>query len=135
VAFIGQAMNYILTSIPADNGYTQYGVLFGSGTTEPTVDDYCLESPLINGLSVSKSSLTEKLGDSEDLFYITYTITNTSDADVAISEMGVFGSVYYGSKSTQGHPVLMDRTVLSQPITIQPNCAGTVTYKVTLKHE
>lgn len=56
-----------------------------------------------------------------------YTVRSTSEEEINIYEIGCFALVKSGSY----YPVLIERTVLSDPITIAPGEVKLVTYKVT----
>ena len=131
---IGYAMRKALSGVPTNTGNGNAGVVFGTGTTPPTVDDYTLENPLTDGVSFSASGVSKTLSDSKDKFFATYTITNTSNAEIAVSEIGVIGCVAYGTSSGALYPTLMERTVI-KPITIQPGSAGTVTFEISLEYD
>ena len=111
------------------------GVAFGTGTTPVTFNDYKLSGNYISGLtaSISKSS-----GSDEDGAWKTalYTITNSNDYDVTIGEVGSF-IVCCSSTSTQSssrYSALVERTVLSSPVTIPAGGVGQVTYTLRFNY-
>lgn len=115
------------------------GIKLGSGTTPPTRDDYGLETYIPSGKLVC--TLTNKRIYAEEngpycVEYI-FTVTNSSDDDVTISEIGRVDNVnattstYGGSSSSVSKRFLIDRTLLDTPITIPSNETATITY--TLK--
>lgn len=115
------------------------GVYFGSGSTPATKDDYTLESPINSSFSrESVSSLTLITDDPNVYSYVvTYTLKNISNSDINIYEMGVITGVTSSSNFTPTAstnvwwPVLMERVVLTEPITIHPGEMKSVTYKIT----
>lgn len=115
---------------------TAVGWTFGGGTTPATDDDYALESPITSGLSCSSASALRKL-DSNGYPYVTFamTVTNSSNADITISEIGYKQNMYCTTAlegTSYGRYVfLIDRTVLTTPITIPAGQYAVVEY--TLK--
>lgn len=100
------------------------GIVLGSGNTPPTIDDYCLESMITSGLSPKTIISNDENGD---LKY-TITMTNTSQNPITIGEVGIMSKVYTGANTNTSNIVLMERTVLEEPITIPANGVGVVTY-------
>lgn len=103
------------------------GVHIGTGTTLPTVDDYCLSGDRITTFTNSNAITTEA---NDNAFVITtlYTITNTADTAITIGEIGVFG--YTGNNNA----VLLEHTVLESPITIEAGGVGQVTYTIRFNY-
>lgn len=114
-----------------------YGVYFGTGTTQPTLSDYTMESPITSGLSVLGASLVEDHEGSSHRLRCVYTIQNTSESDITISEIGIFSRVnaanlYNLSTGTnQWKYVLMYRDILETPITIQAGKTKLIEYVFT----
>ena len=108
-----------------------FGVVFGSGTTKPTIDDIDLENRITAGLSVTCGGLNlGKVADGQYCAWASYTVTNTSEEEITISEIGVL-TCYFNS----GHyPILMERTVLDEPITIPAGEQKIITYKINFYH-
>lgn len=112
------------------------GVAFGNGTTEPTADDLTLSGDFIHGLVANSNVIitSEMNVDDTGCTYTTlYTITNSTDADITISEMGIFSNFYgstgsYSTIKTQVIPYMIERTLLETPVTIPVNGVGQVTY-------
>lgn len=105
------------------------GVYFGTGSTPATWNDYTLESPITSGLTTSSGGrLTERSGDTYS-YLVTYTLYNNTDADINIYEVGLFSPVSY--RDDQHYLALMERTVLTEPITIPAGESKLVTYKIT----
>jgi hypothetical protein len=107
------------------NGY----LMLGTGTTAPTADDYCLESPITTNLScdsvsVSKTSLTKTY---------TATFTNSGSSDITVTEVGFIVYILYAYSATTENSdnFLMDITVLETPITIPAGESRTVTYELS----
>ena len=126
----GTGTNYLFmdTIVPRAGGLNwsrgSTGVVLGSGSTPPTLDDYTLENMIVEGLS---GSVTNTAVDENHNVTKTYTITNTSDEDITIAEIGIHGWVY--SQSNRNSVcVLIERTLLEEPVTIPAGGVGIVTY-------
>ena len=107
------------------------GVFFGTGATPATPDDYTLESPITSGLSITNPGnfTFEDDGAGKWTFWASYVVTNKSGAEINIREIGIV--TLPGSAGSTFHPVLMERTVLTQPITIPSGGMKMITVTVT----
>lgn len=112
-------IGYVRTNLTGTAGF----VAFGTGTTPPTLDDYTLSGNIVTGISTT-AKVSGGFTDSGTEVSATYTITNNNDTAVTIGEIGAFGA----SGSTTGKGVMLERTVLESPITIEPGGVGQVTY-------
>lgn len=104
------------------------GIVLGSGNTPPTIDDYCLESMITSGLSQKTIISNDENGN------LTYkaTMTNISQNPITIGEVGVISKVYTGANTATGKIVLMERTALETPVTIEPDGVGQITYTIVV---
>ena len=117
---------------------TSAGIIVGSGTTAPTVDDYSLESMITSGITGSIPSSPTYTFDSTNNQYVVskdITIANTGSSSITISEIGILGRAYYGDSkgATVGSTnkyVLIDRTVLNEAVTIPAGESGVVRYEI-----
>lgn len=132
------AAKYIDTLTPESTSADTYaGVAFGTGTTPASAEDYTLENQVPSGsLSFTNSSTYTTTEDEDGRWNIsaTFVVKNNTESDIAISEIGYFGSIQYGQTSTYSPkyvPCLMERTVLAEPITIPAGQAKVITYKVS----
>lgn len=119
------ALSTINRTSTIGNGY----LMLGTGTTAPTADDHCLESPITTNLScdsisVSRTSLIK-----------TYTATfaNSGSSDITVTEVGFIICIYYNysNSSENSDNFLMDRTVLDTPVTIPAGESRTITYTLS----
>lgn len=106
------------------------GIVLGSGTTAPTLDDYKLEDQIKSGLTCSVSYVTD---DNNDTSYL-LTITNATDEDIVIGEIGIQSMAWKTYNSNSSVWVLVDRTVLDYPVTIPPGGIGQITYTIRLNY-
>lgn len=115
------------------------GVVFGTGNTAPTAEDYRLSGDFISGLSASNVTLVEQktIADSGYSICYVYTISNTTQNDITIGEVGLTASLSRKtteSATTHYDAVLIERTALESPITIPAGGIGQVTYAITLQY-
>lgn len=137
---------YYLTT--TSNGYTCYrglgvyelklctnqystGIVLGTGTTPPTLNDYWVSGELVTNVSASFSTSMD-IGEDYMTAKVIITITNTGDSNITIGEVGLVRECYYKSNSTR--MCLMERTVLDEPVTIAVGGVGQVVYKLKLNH-
>lgn len=113
--------------------YNSYGgVVLGTGTTQPTIDDYCLSGNLITNISCIAA--VSNAGDADGVTTTAvYTVTNTSSEDITIGEIGIIAS-YRSSQNSQTYKLLLERTVLDAPITIPAGGVGQVTYTIRFNY-
>lgn len=114
------ALNTLITS------YSE-GAVFGDGDTPPALEDYKLSGNVITGISatVVVNSVYEANGMTTTA---TYTVTNNKSASVTIREIGVC------TNTSSTNYVLVERTVLDTPITIEPGGVGQVTYTIRMNY-
>ena len=125
---IGYFMNRALCrAFPTlTDAFAWCGVFFGSGSTPATKNDYKLESPITSGLTIANPSIPS-ISYSENGKYEVmgvYSVTNTTDAEINIWEIGIVTQLCDWN-------VLMERTVLTEPVTIAPGKTKIINYKLT----
>ena len=109
------------------------GVVFGTGNTEPTIDDYQMAGEHFVDYTESHSFENTIDGTARTLS-CRYTLTNTSTESVTIGEIGLSGNAYRKNGSWYYYSgFLLERTVLDSPITIPAGGVGVITY--TLKFD
>ena len=123
----------IPTSKESSESSVDYGVYFGAGSTPATRDDYTLESPITSGLSISTTNkVISNDGNGKYTVSAFYVVKNTTSEDLNIYEMGCFTPIM--KASSEYYAVMMDRTVLSEPITIKAGETKVVTYSIVFNH-
>ena len=114
------------------NEDTAFGIYFGSGSTPATKADYKLEKPITSGLRVSGIDddylILQNNGKYEAM--VTFLLKNTSDAEINVYEIGAVTPV--GNSSSSFYPVLMERTVLAEPVTIPAGGTRALEYRVII---
>ena len=107
-----------------DSSNTDAGIymLLGSGATQPTPDDYKMDS-IIDGYSVidQKHTVFTEQCDGQ-LLLIYRTIQNTSDSPIIINETGLFG-----------WNIMIAREVLDEPVILEPGKKHTFTMNIGLE--
>lgn len=137
--------NYVNIGVyPAVVGYSftsdtyLYGIVLGSGTTQPTDNDYKLESQITSGLSVNinHNHVYENNGSRH---IINLMVTNTSSSPITISEIGWYVYCYASisqnqaafcnnGNSSNNTVFLADRTLLTNPVTIPAGDYAVIRY-------
>lgn len=97
------------------------GIVFGSGTTPPQKTDYKIENHIATGLTYSGNNTNQTDGVANWV----QTVQNTSGEPITISEVGLF-SAYSSSYLT----ILLTRTLLDNPVVLQPNDVKTFTITI-----
>lgn len=114
--------NHLAKSSSNNNLYLKVG----TGTTAPTENDY--ELTAVN-TDVSCDSVV--VGSSAN-YAKTYTaiFSNPTSSDIIVTEVGLYGKISYNSQNEFYMDVLLDRTVLSTPITIPAGESKAITYEL-----
>ena len=108
--------------------YTTRGVMFGDGSSA-NEDDYKLSGNIVKAFAGSASATTIVNDDGTFTKKAIYTITNTSDGDLTISEI-----LYLGETRSGGSTVCYcatEHTVLDSPLVIPVGGVGQITYEIT----
>lgn len=137
--------NYVNNSVyPALAAYgfttapTTYGIVLGSGTTQPTENDYQIESPITSGITVSINN-THIYENNGSRHIMDLMVTNTSSSPITISEIGWSVGCYasksqnqdasYNASNNANNTVfLADRTLLTNPVTIPAKDYAVIRY-------
>ena len=125
----GQCKEFVTSQSTLANNSS--GVFFGSGSTPASKADVALEAPITTGLSIiNPSNIVQDSSEAGKYEYsATFTVNNTTSDEINIYEIGLFMPM---PKSTSlGYCVLMERTVLTEPITLKAGQTKIITYKVT----
>lgn len=107
------------------------GVVFGTGNTPATLDDYKLSGDVITTLS---GTCAISRGVDAEGAYITarYTLNNNGDSDVTVSEIAA--CTFFWPDKTKTLFTILDRTVLDTPVTIPADGVGKVEYTIRLTY-
>lgn len=110
------------------------GVIFGTGTKEPTLDDYQMSGDHFVDYTASYT-LTDDIDDLGVTYTCIYTLTSTASEDVTISEIGLTVPAYKRVASYyMYYGFLIERTLLETPITISPGGVGQITYTLRINY-
>lgn len=120
------------------NTVNAIGVSVGTGNTAATDEDYCLESQITSNMSGTIAYT--KGTDTGDVPWIKLNIVlqNSSASDVTIKEIGLKGGMHYatsagGARSSQA-VFLIDRTVLTTPVTVPAGGNAAILYTLKTKY-
>lgn len=111
-----------------------YGVVFGTGTTPPTPNDYTISGEQIKTIAAtSQVSCIVNDDGSHDLI-AEYVIHNTGSTAFTIGEIAYIATVVGGPAKTtsSNRPCMMDRTVLDVPVTVEADGVCQLTYKIKM---
>lgn len=115
-------MNHLAKSSSNNNLYLKVG----TGTTAPTENDYELQT-----VNTDVSCDTVVVGNSAN-YTKTYTATfsNPTNSDITVAEVGLYGNIMFDAPNEDYMDVLLDRTVLTTPITIPAGESKAITYEL-----
>lgn len=100
------------------------GARVGTGSSEPTADDYSLETEVTSSFTSTSTSVTFTTNENGHFVIdVTWTGTNTSGSDLTITELGLvksFGKLDSASATTPSSfaLVLLARHLLGTPVTV-----------------
>ena len=118
-----------INSVKTDSVRHSQGVLFGTGDTPASLDDYKLAGDMIQNIAASISK-TYSYSEAQPSLKAVYTITNNNEAAITIKEVALNVQYTHNSNnSTSG--CVIDRTVLDTPVTIPAGGVGQVEYTIT----
>ena len=123
---IQAALNSVKTELTPNTS----GVLFGTGDTPASLDDYKLAGTVIQNIATSIHK-TYSYSEAQPSLKALYTITNSNEAAITIKEVALNLQFDYNSNGSSTGCVI-DRTVLDTPVTIPAGGVGQVEYTITL---
>ena len=127
--------SYITPIAPNYSLYYGLTVKVGSGTTEPTIDDYCMTSnETSNFTQYTVTSSTSVENASVVISFAVSGVNNTGSA-ITISEIGIYKSFLYKSANDTSNvfyqPTMLVHNLLDDIITVQPGSSFQFLYKWT----
>ena len=129
----GSSGDAIFQSSVLQSSYTtNSGIIFGTGDTPPTFNDYKLSGDIIQGLTAQAVVEAHTTSNSCYRKFI-ITVQNTTSEAQIIREIGYVRrapALKSDGKTTIIFP-LVERTVLDNPVTIPANGFGQVEYTIT----
>ena len=109
-------------------GYDEIGLQVGTGTTEPTRDDYKLESQIRHGTGAGQLSYgASEVYYGPDYLEVRRSFNNQSGADITINEVGLM-AFYYDVDAASGYWALIARSLFT--ITIPDGGSATLYYRI-----
>ncbi len=105
-------------SFMKDSNFSNAKFVIGTGTTNPKITDYILESQITEGYDCSTLSKRYVQGEEKDYLNIYGILTNIGTEDLTFSEIGLLG--YQNMTGSSTTYILFAREVYDTPITIAP---------------
>lgn len=125
----------VYNSVSIASSASNNGIRLGTGNTQATENDYNLESRITSGLTASSPAVTYDVDENGNPYKeFLFTLTNTTNSDITVAEIGYFQQVYTSTSkgaNTSTTTIMLDRTVLSTPVTVPANDSAAIKY--TLK--
>ena len=123
---------------PIVNNATTPGIQFGTSDVAPSEDDYVLKGPITSGITATAVTSERGVdGTGKPYNLLGYSVTNTSSTNnLTIKEIGIVtNSIRCCTSSTatsaSSNNVLIDRTILDSPVTIEPRQTANIKYRLT----
>ena len=96
----------------------------GTGTTEPTINDYALNTPFL-GTGDTMDISTNNRTDTGWKIKASYTAHNTTSSEITITEAGIGKRIQIASSISENR-YLLAKVLLDNPVTIPPNESRTI---------
>ena len=107
-------------------------IKIGTGTTLPTGSDYCLENAITSGYSITTKTKSLITYGDKNAIAISAIITNTSDSDIAFSEIGYVAANVWNPSQGYKTMYLLAREVFDEPVVIEPGGSQAVSIRISL---
>lgn len=127
--------NKMIYRVDFSRSATTSGVVIGSGNTPPTQDDYMLENLITSASVIGVVNAVRLIDDGKPCLIMNVTVMNESGETITIREIGLISYDYFcatsqtgGSASNQN--VLVDRTLLTSPVTLASGDCTDIEYKI-----
>lgn len=109
------------------------GIIFGTGNTPATDEDYEIESQITSGITVASPIISKGMDGDKCYITLRYVVSNTTSSDIIIKEVGLRGSTMCGTSAGQTTSIskkyiLFDRTVLTTPLTVPASSNAVLEY-------
>ena len=105
-------------------------IVFGSDNTPETGESYKLKKAINAGLNTALTRSVQANDDGSHSSVVIANCTNISSEPITIGEVGLRKGFLVAYSSTKY--VLLDRTPLPTPLTIQPGEVGRIVYTITM---
>ena len=118
--------------LTAGQGNDNFGLVVGSGTATPTLNDYKLETPIANGTESGQLEYgattvnSPSCGSSSCNITVVRTFTNGTSNAITVNEIGLIAQ--YNSCNDHIYYYLIARDVLSSSVSVPANSTLTVRY-------
>lgn len=121
---------------PMYNPWDSLNILFGTGTTEVTSQDYRLESNT-SAISIMSKTVSKSVIDGKFVVTVTMSCKNDNNSgQISVSEIGgttkVAKAVSAGGAQGQSNAILIFRQLLNDPIVIPAQQSRTITIEIEM---
>lgn len=127
-----------ITSDLSNTNAAPYGIAIGADGHEESEDDYTLGSQITTLTATITKTQYQDSENNKNTMRLDLVVSNNTSEDVTVREIGIFAQ--YNTMPTQGatvapgsavnpRSIMMDRTVLEQPITIPVGEARIIRYE------
>lgn len=113
------------------------GIQFGTGTTPSSPDDYTVENWLDTSTQIAVTNPTDYNVSQEDgavSISVSFGVMNKTSEAIPVSEICYNATIYPSSSTANAKNVLLDRTVLEEPIVINPGETKQLTYTIRMNY-
>lgn len=129
-SYYGYNIGNSMQKTTLNTSHSDWGIIIGSNTTPPTFDDYKLYS-ILTTFSSTVSNIKSVSDDGVVTFTSNITVVNTTANEITIGEIGLMVDTNPNASGNGSLRILVERTVLDTPITLQPNEVGQITYTIS----
>lgn len=106
-------------------------MVFGAGSTEPSVTDYALDTDITSQLSLSSFSISVGSDTNGMTVLCSVSVQNNTNSSITIKEVGLLHK--FVDDNLYEHSCLLSRTILDTPVTIASGGVKLFTYSLVLK--
>jgi len=115
------------------------GISLGSDASAPSETDFNLRSTISSGINVSVTAANVSANEGDPYLQYNLTVTNTSSENKNIGEIGYKQNIsctrFSEDTSADNYTVLLDRTIISPPVTLAPGEAAVIRYRMGMASE
>ena len=128
---VGRALNW---RADAGVGVDDYGILIGSGTTAPTLNDYAMETLIVHGVGAGQLQYSDMaiaqpaINLTVSQVTVTRDFANASGGAVTVNEVGLAITGYDATHTTRY--ILVIRDVIAGGISVPNGDTLTVNYRI-----
>lgn len=111
---------------------TNSGIYVGSGTTSPSIGDYAPEQMFSSTDCTISASNVPSIEVTDSYIEWIKVFTVFAKKNITVSEIGIIGSPFSNANTTS--TILIERTVLDNPVYIPANASKTIEYRIRFNY-